>query len=31
MKFVGIEIDTEYFEKHEARWENYLQNVVSEQ
>lgn len=31
MKFVGIEIDTEYFEKHEARWRNYLHNVISEQ
>ena len=31
MKFVGIEIDTEYFEKHEARWNKYLQDVVSAQ
>jgi len=31
MKFVGIEIDAEYFEKHEARWKKYLQDVCSEQ
>ena len=31
MKFIGIEIDAEYFEKHEARWKNYLQGVISEQ
>ena len=31
MKFIGIEIDAEYFEKHEARWKNYLQGVISGQ